>query len=469
MTCLAAAKVLGALMLASCAAWHAGLAERPPPCRAPGSPMLRLRGGCGSGACKRGAVPAGTSLHDKRPRLVAEGKGLATEQASTAAQTVRDEDSGDARFQRLIDEHVAVMQDTMNSGGESTGTSDGGSSDESEEHTLEVRPEQPQNWGRDGCEGADQESSGSSGWPSVCAEVSDADSEADHANHACQSDGAGVGNENATLFLPTAKNDSLLPQHQDVGCEDKADEENFQFLGIPTVEMWLGAAASGNVKLLRAMHARSPHAVEWVDDQGRAALHLASGCSKGAEAVDFLISVGANATGCDQKGRTGLHISAASGFWWICDKFIRAGCHVDTPDVYHRTALMLSSWHGSLKTAMRLLSLNADPMMRDRYLCTPLHIASWKGSHVMVTQILASLADHTARKAGGAGGADGGGEGEGNVEGDGEGERDEGLERGGGKGGGGSSNIVEVCDLIDSRDSGGGTALHKASNNVIEI
>jgi ankyrin repeat protein len=407
--------------------------------------------------------------------LLAEGKGLATEKANAAAQPARDEDSGDVRLQRLIDERVAVIQDTViqdtvNSRGESTGTSDCGSSDESEDHTLEVRPEQPQNCDRDGCEGADQESSGSSGWPSVCTEVGDADGEADHADHACQSDGECVESENATLFPPAANNDSLLPQHQDVGCEDKADEETSQFLGIPTVEMWLGAAASGNVKLLRAMHARSPHAVEWVDDYGRAALHLASGCSQGAAAVDFLISVGANATACDEKGRTGLHISAASGFWWICDKLIRAGCHVDTPDIYHRTALMLSSWHGSLKTAMRLLSLNADPMMRDRHLCTPLHIASWKGSHVIVTQILASLADHTARKAGGAGGGDREGEvkgnGEGEGEGDGVGEKDEGLERERGRGGGGSSNMVEVCDLIDSRDSGGGTALHKASINV---
>jgi len=43
-----------------------------------------------------------------------------------------------------------------------------------------------------------------------------------------------------------------------------------------------------------------------------------------------------------------------------------------------RTPLMLACWHGSLKTVMRLLACNADPMARDRHLCTALHVASWK-------------------------------------------------------------------------------------------
>lgn len=170
------------------------------------------------------------------------------------------------------------------------------------------------------------------------------------------------------------------------------------------------------MKLLSLIYNKSSEVIGWADERGRTALHIASTCSKGVRAVELLLSLGASPAAQDMEGRTGLHMAAARGYYWIAKKLVQcskatntrgrqeaagrtatqtldkqgeepkkqdetltnAAGLVDVLDTYKRTALMLACWHGSLKTVMCLLAFNANTLNRDRHGCTPLHIAAWK-------------------------------------------------------------------------------------------
>ena len=407
---------------------------------------LHLRGGDGDGGValgKRVQRPSGVTEDEKKRRgssamavLSRELAGNSTGEGAAAwlrsfAEAQEDsarskEEDSDERLQRLIAAQAAALReaDLAHLGGDSeTTVSSAGSRCPSSSHPPpENEPSPPSN-----LEGADEAilddgpsntPSGSLGWLDEVVDV----------------DGVAAGGDGRNKTVPQDRGAAADELAQAAGESGEGAGEFAQFMGSPTMEMWLGASGDGNVRLLRAMHAAEPCALKWVDEDGRAALHLASACPKGAKAVKWLLAHGAEVERRDVKGRAALHYAAAGGYHWIVELLVQGGCGVDAVDAKNRTALMVACWHGSLKTAMVLLGMRADASRRDQFLCTPLHIASWRGFDLIVAQVLAATAVTPAQKEGGRGAEEGGEE-------------------------------ARILGGVDARDDGGGTALHKACLN----
>ena len=105
-------------------------------------------------------------------------------------------------------------------------------------------------------------------------------------------------------------------------------------------------------------------AIEYTDESGRTALHLAA-YFESKSLVIALLSAGLDPDTRDQNGWTSLHFAAIVGNLDICTVLLKAGCRVDEVTVELETALHLAANHETAAIARVLLDAGANTTLRD--------------------------------------------------------------------------------------------------------
>ncbi len=113
-----------------------------------------------------------------------------------------------------------------------------------------------------------------------------------------------------------------------------------------------------------------------------------AGCDGDLPRLRRIILSGVDVNGVDASGNTALLMAA--GKWKnfeVVRLLVESGAFVDTPDSANWTALMTSSLHGGVDTAVFLLSKGADVNYVGGGGCTPIIVAAWN-NHLDVVQLL---------------------------------------------------------------------------------
>jgi len=105
------------------------------------------------------------------------------------------------------------------------------------------------------------------------------------------------------------------------------------------------------------------------------------------EAVDMLISEGANVNYKDDDGRSPLHAASINGHAEVVEMLISKGANVNYKDNNGRSPLHVASVHGHVDVVKLLLSKGANVNDKDKNGWSPLFVASFFG-HVEVESIL---------------------------------------------------------------------------------
>lgn len=128
------------------------------------------------------------------------------------------------------------------------------------------------------------------------------------------------------------------------------------------------------------------------DRAGRAPIHLAA-LANHVDALDLLMSAGADPDSADNQGFTALHFAAQEGNVDIAKRLLRAGCTVDAANMYGNTPLFTAvfSSNGDGELIRLLRQHGADPHQRNHTGVSPVALARLI-ANVDVRQHFADLA-----------------------------------------------------------------------------
>ncbi|XP_029107890.1 ankyrin repeat domain-containing protein 50 [Scleropages formosus] len=150
------------------------------------------------------------------------------------------------------------------------------------------------------------------------------------------------------------------------------------------------AAYSGNVEAVDSLVSRGAN-LELEDGNGQTALTLAARQGH-AKAVDRLIGYGANVDHADRDGWTALRSAAWGGHSEVVSALLYAGAKVDCADADGRTALRAAAWGGHEDIVLDLLRHGAEVNKVDDEGRTALIAAAYMGHREIVEHLL----DHGA-------------------------------------------------------------------------
>ncbi|PNH05411.1 Ankyrin repeat and protein kinase domain-containing protein 1, partial [Tetrabaena socialis] len=105
---------------------------------------------------------------------------------------------------------------------------------------------------------------------------------------------------------------------------------------------------------------------------------------------------------CKQEGRAPLHKAVVGGYKEAVEVMVSVGADLDVKDKAGATPLHIASQSSSVEMAEMLLRAGADADAKDKKLATPLHVASLHGRSVIAEALLQAGADVGAKDKAGA-------------------------------------------------------------------
>ena len=128
------------------------------------------------------------------------------------------------------------------------------------------------------------------------------------------------------------------------------------------------------------------------DERGRMPIHEAAQQGR-IEAVEYLVSDGADITVADEDGITPLHCAAMSAGGEIVDFLVRHGADANTGTKTGSTPLHVAAERNNMNAASALLSHGSDVDKQDKEERTPLHVAASCGHDNVVWLLMGNGAD----------------------------------------------------------------------------
>lgn len=151
-------------------------------------------------------------------------------------------------------------------------------------------------------------------------------------------------------------------------------------------EAFFDAAKSGDVGALKGFLEGKPAALNAQDEKGYTAL-IFSAYHGHKDAVDFLISKGADACVKDERGNTALLGAIFKGEVGIAKKLMKTKCGVDQANEAGQTPLMFAALFGRNEIARDLIGQGADVKKRDMAGTTAVGLAESQGNEAFLEMV----------------------------------------------------------------------------------
>jgi uncharacterized protein len=145
---------------------------------------------------------------------------------------------------------------------------------------------------------------------------------------------------------------------------------------------WFDAARAGRVDILQALH-DAHYPMDTQNASGYTAVVLAA-YDEQPEALDYLLSVGANPCIADHNGNTALMGAIYKGHTAIAQRLLQTRCQIDQANLAGETALAFAVLFGRKELMTELLRHGARIDSRDVNGQTPMAIAAKQGNDDMV-------------------------------------------------------------------------------------
>ncbi len=150
---------------------------------------------------------------------------------------------------------------------------------------------------------------------------------------------------------------------------------------------WFAAARLGRTDILDAL-LQAGYPIDATTRQGYTALILTAYDAQ-PQAMEFLLSHGANACVGDRNGNTALMGAIFKGELPVARRLMRTSCAIDETNNSGETALSFAALFGRLDLLPELVQRGADPDHADARGTTALHIAQAQGNDSAYHALLA--------------------------------------------------------------------------------
>ena len=156
----------------------------------------------------------------------------------------------------------------------------------------------------------------------------------------------------------------------------------------PLNDTWFFEVRRGNSTRISELLERGAH-VEWVDEFGNRAIHLAAR-DKNLEVLSQLMSSGADVNARNKLGNTALHLATERGQTEMMSALIERGADVEKRNLAKATALVSACVHGHAECIRLLAKAGADVHTRALKGTPALHLAA-AGDHARAVRVLIEL------------------------------------------------------------------------------
>jgi len=156
----------------------------------------------------------------------------------------------------------------------------------------------------------------------------------------------------------------------------------------PLNDTWFFEVRRGNVTTLRELLHRGAD-VEWPDDYGDRAIHLAA-IDNSTDVLRFLLSAGASVNARNRQGNTALHIATEFGQTAMQLQLIAGGADLEMRNLAKATAVVTACVHGQVDALRVLAAAGADIHTRALKGATALHLAA-ANNHAAAVRVMIKL------------------------------------------------------------------------------